>query len=255
MPRSPRLQAVVFAALLLASASRAVARSGGIVGYSGKEGFYCTEMKCHDLGNRAAPTVRFIDVPAQVDPSTVVTVQFGVHANEPNLVAAGFNVAASAGNLQVGSDSGVRRARLSAASPFEVTHTEPRNLTSGEAVWSFIWTAPDTPGDYILFGAGNSVDLTFDQQGDAPAKTMIVIQVGSGAATPTVTPTVTPLPASCAGDCNGDSSVAINELITGVNIALGSAAVSLCPSFDSSGDGGVAINELIAAVSHALNGC
>ena len=59
----------------------------------------------------------------------------------------------------------------------------------------------------------------------------------------------------CAGDCNGDRSVAINELITGVNIALGSAQVSSCPSFDVSGDGNVAINELIAAVNNALNGC
>ncbi len=29
----------------------------------------------------------------------------------------------------------------------------------------------------------------------------------------------------CVGDCNGDGSVAINELITGVNIALGAADV------------------------------
>jgi len=252
MPRSTRLQAVVFAALLLASASRAVARSGGIVGYSGQGGFFCTE--CHDMGGRTAPTVRFV-VPAQVDPGALVTVQFAVRANTAGLLAAGFNVAASGGALQVGSDSGVRRARLSAAAPFEVTHTGPRDLIDGEALWSFTWTAPTAPGEYVLFGAGNSVDLSFDEQGDAAAITMVVIQVGSGAATPTVTPTVTPLPASCAGDCNGDSSVAINELITGVNIALGSAAVSLCPSFDSSGDGGVAINELIAAVSHALNGC
>ncbi len=62
-------------------------------------------------------------------------------------------------------------------------------------------------------------------------------------------------PIGCAGDCNGDGSVAINELITGVNIALGSAQVSSCPSFDVNGDGNVAINELIAAVNNALNGC
>jgi hypothetical protein len=60
---------------------------------------------------------------------------------------------------------------------------------------------------------------------------------------------------ACAGDCNGDGAVAINELITGVNIALGSAPISSCPSFDGNGDGNVAINELIAAVNNALNGC
>ena len=61
--------------------------------------------------------------------------------------------------------------------------------------------------------------------------------------------------AQCAGDCNSDGQVAINELIVGVNIALGSSPVTACPSFDGNGDGTVAINELIAAVNVALNGC
>ncbi|MDX2168469.1 MAG: hypothetical protein SF182_15450 [Deltaproteobacteria bacterium] len=61
--------------------------------------------------------------------------------------------------------------------------------------------------------------------------------------------------AQCVGDCNGDGEVTINELIVGVNIALGSANVSACPSFDANGDGEVAINELIAAVNAALSGC
>ena len=60
---------------------------------------------------------------------------------------------------------------------------------------------------------------------------------------------------SCVGDCNNDGEVAINELITGVNIALGSQPVSACESFDVNGDGEVAINELISGVNNALNGC
>jgi len=59
----------------------------------------------------------------------------------------------------------------------------------------------------------------------------------------------------CVGDCNGDGMVAINELIIGVNIALGAAPVSQCPSFDANGDGMVGINELITAVNNALTGC
>ncbi len=61
--------------------------------------------------------------------------------------------------------------------------------------------------------------------------------------------------AQCTGDCNGDNEVAINELITGVNIALGNSDVSACPEFDVNDDGEVTINELIAAVNNALNGC
>ena len=47
----------------------------------------------------------------------------------------------------------------------------------------------------------------------------------------------------------------VDELIKGVNIALGTTSVDTCPSFDANGDGAVTINELIAAVNHALNGC
>lgn len=60
---------------------------------------------------------------------------------------------------------------------------------------------------------------------------------------------------TCVGDCNGDNTVAINELIIGVNIAQGSAPISECPSFDVNGDSSVGINELITAVNNALDGC
>ena len=59
----------------------------------------------------------------------------------------------------------------------------------------------------------------------------------------------------CVGDCNGDQSVAINELILGVNIALNVVATTQCPQLDVNADGRVAINELIAAVTRALQGC
>ena len=59
----------------------------------------------------------------------------------------------------------------------------------------------------------------------------------------------------CVGDCNGDDQVTIDELVTGVNIALGAAALGQCPAFDSDASGEVTIDELVAAVSGALNGC
>jgi cysteine-rich repeat protein len=58
--------------------------------------------------------------------------------------------------------------------------------------------------------------------------------------------------AQCIGDCNGDGEVLVNELISGVNIALGSAELSTCPAFDEDGDGEVSISELIKAVNIAL---
>ncbi len=59
----------------------------------------------------------------------------------------------------------------------------------------------------------------------------------------------------CPGDCDGDGEVHINELVVGINIALGQTAVASCPSFDREGDGEVSIADLIIGVGSALNGC
>jgi hypothetical protein len=67
--------------------------------------------------------------------------------------------------------------------------------------------------------------------------------------------TGTPPAITCVGDCDGTGMVTIGELITGVNIALGTFPVSQCPAFDANGDGMVGITELITAVNNALNGC
>jgi YVTN family beta-propeller protein len=69
---------------------------------------------------------------------------------------------------------------------------------------------------------------------------------------PTPSPTVGP---TCAGDCNGDGQVLVNELITGVNIALNNSPISACSAMDTDGNGQVEINELIAAVNSAQSGC
>jgi len=69
-------------------------------------------------------------------------------------------------------------------------------------------------------------------------------------------PSPTATPTSCVGDCNGDGEVRINELILGVNIALGNAAVSACASFDCPQPlPGVFINCAVEAVNNAQLGC
>ena len=66
---------------------------------------------------------------------------------------------------------------------------------------------------------------------------------------------VTPPMMPCVGDCDGDGIVAIDELLVGVNIAIGGAPVSACAQFDLNGDHTVTVNEIIAAVKNALGGC
>ena len=95
----------------------------------------------------------------------------------------------------------------------------------------------------------NGADVPF-----TPAPTATITQTPTRTV-PVPTATRTPGGPVCAGDCSANGTVAVNELIQGVNIALGHFGVGTCPAFDRDGDGQVAVNELIAAVNSALIGC
>jgi pseudomonalisin len=61
--------------------------------------------------------------------------------------------------------------------------------------------------------------------------------------------------AACPGDCDGNGTVTVDEILTAVNIALGTQAVSPCEAADTNSDGMVTVDELLQAVNRALNGC
>jgi hypothetical protein len=61
--------------------------------------------------------------------------------------------------------------------------------------------------------------------------------------------------AACVGDCDGDGFVKVEELIKGVNIALGNQPLTACPAFDRDKDGEVKVDELVRGVNNALTGC
>ncbi len=58
--------------------------------------------------------------------------------------------------------------------------------------------------------------------------------------------------APAAGDCNGDLVVKVDEVVTGVGIALGTIAPSLCRRADPDDSGSVSISELVVAVRALL---
>ena len=60
--------------------------------------------------------------------------------------------------------------------------------------------------------------------------------------------------AVCVGDCGGRDSVRINDLVVGVNIALGLQPVTNCPAF-ANGQGKVTVSQLIQGVNNSLRGC
>ena len=66
--------------------------------------------------------------------------------------------------------------------------------------------------------------------------------------------TAGPSAAACP-DCDGDGAVSINEIVTGIAIALGRARLGACPTFDRNADGAVSIDELVTGITAALDGC
>jgi hypothetical protein len=114
-------------------------------------------------------------------------------------------------------------------------------------------TATPTPTPTNTETATNTPTVT-----DTPTNTPTATDTTTATLTPSNTPTPDPtatLPPVCTGDCNGDGVVTVNELVVGVNIALGNASLAACPAFDRDANGEVTIVELITAVNAALNGC
>lgn len=60
---------------------------------------------------------------------------------------------------------------------------------------------------------------------------------------------------ACTGDCNLSNTVTVDEIILGVNIALGFRNRHDCPPMDSNNDNDVTVDELVQAVHYALDGC
>ena len=85
--------------------------------------------------------------------------------------------------------------------------------------------------------------------------TQVVTNIVPPVMTPTATPTAAPTPPACAGDCDSSGDVTIDELLTCVNIALGTAPLNSCVACDDNLDDEVTIDELIGAINNALSAC
>jgi fibronectin-binding autotransporter adhesin len=84
-----------------------------------------------------------------------------------------------------------------------------------------------------------------------------VLQTERMTPTPTDTATATATPTSppCVGDCDGNDAVTVDELVKGVDIALGNASLDTCSQFDANQSGTVTVDEIVTGVNNALSGC
>ncbi|HSP97303.1 MAG TPA: hypothetical protein VL049_08675, partial [Candidatus Dormibacteraeota bacterium] len=103
-------------------------------------------------------------------------------------------------------------------------------------------------------------DPVLTARGDLPIGTYAATLTISGPVTPDdtrqigVQVIVREVPA-CPGDCNADGAVTIDELVTGVTLALGERPVAVCPALNQRVDDAITVDELVRAVDAALGEC
>ena len=140
----------------------------------------------------------------------------------------------------------------------DATTSLPLDIENENALNPLNWQAmPSQPWVKLSATSGTTpaeIEVSLDTSTLAAGQYSASIAVDSPAGNKTITVEAT-VALSCVGDCDGSGQVTINELVVGVNIALGNAALVECPSFDSDRDGSVTITELVRAVGNALNGC
>ncbi len=144
------------------------AYSTGITGRTLKNGTGCN---CHAESPSSEVTVQISGPDTLIYNQTAV---YSVTLSGGPLVRGGTNIAASAGILSIlGADLQVIGD--------ELTHTAPKEPSTGTVTFSFNYTAPSTSGNQTLFANGNSVNFNGENTGDqwnfAANKSITVIPV------------------------------------------------------------------------------
>jgi hypothetical protein len=208
------------------SAAPSYARPEGITGYSGKQGDSCSDSaNCHAGGPGTLPIVE-LDGPPVVAADAIVTFHFTVHSQSSRQVVAGFNVAASGGELMVLANQDER------LEGDELTHQAPKPDVDAVASWAFTWRAPLTAGAYTLYGAGMSANGNGSRNGDDSATTTLRVRVAVG-----------PI-----GDANCDATLSAAD-VTAVLLRLRAGTAGACAGNDVTGDGHVDYADLSATTA------
>jgi len=169
-------------------------------------------------------------------------------ANSPSSGSCGGAITDGGHNLDDGTTCGFSTANgsLSNTDP----QLDPAGLRSNGGPTQTIALLPTSPaigaGDQTVCAAAPVNNL--DQRGFVrPGSGHTQCSIGAYEADGTA-------PSSCIGDCGGTHTVAVNDIITLVDIALGTAQPSACASGVPSG-ADVTVAVIVQAVNNALNSC
>ena len=137
----------------------------------------------------------------------------------------------------------------------QLPHTEP--FLGPQTLWITLpadVTCAKCTLQVLEFMSSHSAPCFYHHCADIAIEGPIETPTASPPRPATTTPTTTPTPVVCIGDCSGTSLVAIDNLVTLMNIALSDAAPSACANGVPNGLN-VDVALIIRAVHNALNGC
>ena len=163
--KSNRLFYILFIVIFsgISMASVLYARPYGRTGRSGKQGGTCSN--CHFGTDTPELT---LSTPDSIMPGETIDLVFTVRRTsaDPLVTTAGFNVATEAGTISGRGETPEActdttepaHTNVTCISEFEgdleIAHARPAILQDGEMAFEFSWTAPITPGTYLIYGTG-----------------------------------------------------------------------------------------------------
>ncbi|HVN87687.1 MAG TPA: S8 family serine peptidase [Candidatus Binatia bacterium] len=186
----------------------------------------------------------------------------GIVRQKPDVTAADCVVASTPGfNPFCGTSASSAHAAAIAA----LVKSAGPTLTASEVRAALTSTAIDIEAAGVDRDSGFGIldALAAVQVASAPAPTATSSPTPTPTPSPTrthtptraPTPTGSRTPQACIGDCDQSGTVGVDDLVKGVDIALGNATLNTCPAFDCNGNGQVTVDCLVKGVNSALYGC
>ncbi len=185
------------------------ARSGGITGYSGKEGINCND--CHSAGS--APVVT-LSGPASLATNASATYTLLIQGGAA--IVGGVDIAVSGSSAHLATVSGSTTVFQN-----ELFHSSPINFSAGSLTVTFRVTAPASAGSFTIFGSGNSCDGDTSNSGDQASSNTLTVTVTApmvDAATPDMVdaspgPDAAPVDAPIAHDSASPDLIGVPDAI------------------------------------------
>jgi Secretion system C-terminal sorting domain len=115
---------------------------------------------CHGA-TPSSSTLLHLFTPAQIFAGQTYRFQISVLNSDPMDIAAGFDVDVDTPAMLdtiAGMNTFQTTPAQSLSTEFSITHSMPQTFKGDSAVWSFLYTAPDSAGIYPIYLAGNAVD-------------------------------------------------------------------------------------------------